>query len=167
MSNWNDFVDPAGNRFDLRHLRPTLVTFRLPPTIMRPSTDVVVRVTYGEHCFTRMPKPGEAFAAGDVYSEREGRLFCPTRWAMSADLPRIVASILDRNCFETDRQNHVLFSRAQTTDGQEYAVFFVVRAAPAGRDWNATLMVLSAHSRAGFRPGGKPVKFRNVLRAAL
>jgi hypothetical protein len=82
-------------------------------------------------------------------------------------LPRIVEGILERNCFSTDRRNHVLFSSAQTSNGQEYAVFFVLRRAPPERDWDATLMVLSAHSRAGFRPGGKPTKFKDLLRATL
>lgn len=166
--SWQAFVDAAGNRFDLRHLHPALVTYRLPPTIMRPALDVTVRVTYGMHCFTRGPKPGEVFPAENIYfNNKEGRCFCPDRWTLTSDLPHMVNSILERSCFETDRRNHVMFSTAQTTGGEEYAVFFALRGASPGRDWNATLLVISAHARDGFRKRGKPKKFRELLRATL
>lgn len=165
---WSPYRDRSGSEFALNHLHPQLVTYRLPPTVLRPSRDALVLVTYSLHCFTRSPKTGEVVAPEAVYHRnREGRLFCQTRWEYSQDLPRIVNTILERRCFRTDRRNHVLFSSAQTEAGQEYAVFFVLKAAAEGRDWDATMMVLSAHPREGFRPRGKPSKYRELLRAVL
>ena len=166
--SWQTFTDASGTRYELRHLKPALMIYRLPATIMRPATDVVVRVTYGLHCFTRGAKDGEAISPEQVYfRNKEGRLFCPTRWELTSDLPRMINTILERSCFETDRRNHVMFSSAQTAQGEEYAVFFALRGASPDRGWNATLLVISAHPRDGFKKHGKPKKFRELLRALL
>ena len=142
-------------------------TFQIEPTVLRPKgREVTVRVTFGMHCFTRDPREGEAVLPCQVYHRnKEGRLFCEERTHLGKDLPGIIASILDRNCFETDRKNHVLFSSAQIANGDEYAVFFTLRRASSDVVWDANMMVLSAHPRRGFRPGGKPKKFRHLLRA--
>lgn len=165
---WQPFIDANGTRYELRHLAPALVTYQLPRTVMQRPRDVVVRVTYGMHCFTRDPKPEEEVNAGNVYFRNpEGRVFCVDRWTLTTDLPRIMDSFLERTCWETDRRNHVLFSSAQTADGKEYAVFFALRGASPGRDWDATLLVISAHARDGFKKRGKPQKGRELLRSML
>lgn len=165
---WQPYKDSAGNRYDLSHLHPAHQQYRLPATITRPARTVVVRVTYGLHCFTRDPDDGESFSPEDVYHRNvEGRLFCPHRWRLSMDLPQIIQTILERRCWDAERRNHVMFSSAQTVDGEEYAIFFALRGAGQGVDWDATLLVISAHARAGFNKRGKPKKFRELLRARL
>lgn len=166
--SWKPYIDAAGRPYDLAHLHPCVMTYRLPPTVMRPATDATVRVTYGMHCFTRGPSDGEVITPDRIYFKNpEGRVFCPDRWELTADLPRIINTILERNCFETDRRNHVLFSTAQTESGEEYAVFFALRRAGPDVEWDANLMVISAHRRDGFRKPGKPQKFRELLRQVL
>lgn len=165
---WQSFQDASGTRYDLHHLRPVLVTYHLRPTVMRPARNVVVRVTYGMHCFTRQPKLGEVVDPASIYFKNaEGRLFCSDRWALTAELPRMIETFLERNCWETDRRNHVMFSNARAADGSEYAVFFALRGASAGREWDATLLVISAHPRDRFKKRGKPLKGREILRSML
>lgn len=166
---WTAYTNCDGTVFPMNQFHDSRHTFSLPPTIMRPKAiEVIVNVTYKLHCFTRDAEPGEEVKDCQIYhSNREGRLFCEKRHHLGKDLPRIMASILDRNCFVTNRANHVLFSSAQTSDGDEYAVFFVLSRAAAASPCQANVMVISAHRRQGFRPGGRPDKFRDLLRAIL
>lgn len=166
MAKWSAHIDCDGVTHDVRHFHDTQQAYSLPPTVMRPKgRDVVVRISFSLHCFTRDPEPEENVRPCQVYHKnKEGRLFCPKRSQLGRDLRRIIESILERNCFETDRKNHVLFSSAQTTNGDEYAVFFTLRRASKNLDWDVNMMVLSAHPRQGFRPGGKPDKFKDLLR---
>jgi hypothetical protein len=165
---WKPYRTPSGTHYDLDHLHPQVVGFRLPATTRRPSRDIQVRVTYGLHCFTRDPKPDEQFPPSAVYfRNREQRLFCADRWMWSLALPGIVRTIDQRNCYETNRRNHVLFSTATCDNGDEYAVFFAVRRAGSDVPQDLNMLLISAHARRGFRPGGKPDKVRDVMRATL
>ena len=169
MPRWNDHIACDGTVYSLRHLDDRTHTYRLRATILRADTDVMVRVRIGAHAFTRNPKAGEFFRPCDVYSgDGEGRLFCLSRWEFSKDLPRIAADLLERNCWQTDK-NHVLFSRAQTQAGEEYAIFFSLMGAEKGPPACINLCIWSAHPRAGasVRTQGKPVKFRDLLRSRL
>jgi hypothetical protein len=168
MAKWSSYTDCSGVEHSLRHFHDATHTFTLPPTLKRPKAQkVVVRVTFGIHCFTRAPRADEQVEPCQIYHKNpEGRLFCAYRCAFGTELPKIIETILDRNCYETDRKNHVLFSSAQTADGQEYAVFFVLSRA-SGADCDVNMMVLSAHTRQRFRPSGKPDKFRHLLRVLV
>ncbi|BCT91587.1 hypothetical protein LYSHEL_06110 [Lysobacter helvus] len=166
---WAAYVSCHGKRYSLQHFHGRRQTYRLPPTATRPrARDVTVGVKFGLHCFTRRAAANESAEPCAIYhANPEGRIFCETRHAMGEELPRIVATMLDRNCYLTDRRNHVLFSTVRTEAGEDYAVFFALRRASPKTGLDANLMVLSAHPRRGFRPGGKPDKFRHLLRALL
>lgn len=166
MARWSRHTDCDGVEHDLRHFHDAQVTYELAPTVARPKgREVVVRVNFGMHCFTRAASDGEIVRPCQVYRRnKEGRLFCPDRTVLGKDLARIIATILERNCYETNRKNRVLFSSAQTTNGDEYAVFFTLRRASTHLAWDVNMTVLSAHPRRGFRPGGKPDKFKALLR---
>lgn len=167
MIKWNAFVDPDGRAYDMAHLHPTVVNVPMPATITRPARMAVVNAFFGLHCFTRAPKDGEPAAPGMIYFKNaEGRLFCPIRWQHSQAIPGILASIADRKCWFTEKRNHVLFAAIEG-DQERYALFFVVSRAQVGAGWDANLNVISAHARPEFRPGGKPIKFRDILRTKL
>lgn len=165
MTRWAQFVDCDGSRFDLSHFHDHVRAFRLAPTVARPKArEVVVRVSFSLHCFTRAAVSGEVVSECQIYHKNEqGRLFCPQRHGLGFELGRILDSILDKNCYLTDQKNRVLFSAVQSLAGDEYAVFFTLRRASKCTGADANMMVLSAHARAGFRPGGKPAKFRYLL----
>lgn len=165
MAKWASYTDGDGKVYSLHHFHDQLHTYRLPPTVKRPKArDVVVRVTFGIHCFTRKAYADEVVNPHQIYCRNsEGRLFCATRWEWGKNLPEILDTLLDKKCFETDRRNHVLFSSAHTAGGDEYALFFVLRAASQSAEQDAKMMVLSAHSRKGFRPPGRPDSFRFLL----
>jgi hypothetical protein len=166
MAKWSSHVDCDGVEHDVRHFHDSRHAYQLPPTVMRPRLqNVDVRVTFSMHCFTRDPREGEVVRPCQIYHKnKEGRLFCATRTELGRGLSNIIATILERNCFLTDRKNHVLFSSGRTENGDEYAVFFTLARASSNLDWDVNMTVLSAHPRQGFRPRGKPLKFRDLLR---
>lgn len=123
-----------------------------------------VQVIYGLHCFTRTPLPTEPITPDLIYHKnKEGRLFCETRWEHSMQLPTVISSLADRKCWLTDRRNHVMFSAIECDDSR-YAIFFVLSRASDGYEWDANLLIVSAHTRQGFKPTGKPNRFRDLLR---
>lgn len=165
--NWKAYRDSSGATYLLDHLHDSVIAFQLPMTTTRPAQSVGILVTYSLHCFTRSPRDGEGYLLRDVYYRNpEGRLFCSDRWTLSLGLPDIIRSLPNRNCFKTDRKNHVLFSKGQTENGDEYAVFFVVRR-KANAAQPLTINILSAHARTGFRPNTKPTKGRDIIRSML
>lgn len=165
MATWCPYIDCDGVRYELHHFHDCFHTYRLPPTTRRPKPrNVIVRVTFGIHCFTRTAKPGETVDPRQIYyRNHEGRIFCPIRWELGKSLPTMCGALLEKNCFQTDRRNHVFFSSAQTIGGDEYAVFFVLRKASQAVTHDVNMMVLSAHPRHGFRPPGQPTKFGYLL----
>lgn len=165
MAKWSPYTACDGQVHSLAHFHPRLHTYELQPTLSRPNPrQVQVRSSFSLHCFTRTPEAGEQVQPCQVYCRNPaGRVFSFERAELGRALPEIVASLPDRNCYATDRRNHVLFCPTQLPNGDEYAVFFALRKASPDTDWDANLMILSAHARRGFRPGGKPEKVRNLL----
>ena len=169
MAKWSPYIACDGQVHPLSQFHARIHPFTLPPTTSRPKArQVQVRASYSMHCFTRNPEPGETIRPCQIYCRNpSGRLFSPERAELGRSLPAIVAGLLERNCFATDRRNHVLFCPAQLENGDEYAIFFALRTASPAVEWDANLMILSAHARRGFRPGGKPEKFRNLLQRVI
>lgn len=165
--NWKPYTEPGGRVYDLTHVHDHNVSCTLPATIMRPTSTHDVHVTYGLHCFTKDPPPGPVDPAHIYYRNPEGRVFCPARYQITLELGGIMATLVDRNCQEADRRNHVLFSTFVSRAGPQFAVFFKLSKAGGPAPWDANLMIISCHHRNGVKGLGKPIKFRDLLRTKI
>ena len=99
------------------------------------------------HCFTRGSLIDEKVSEGLWYEgPREKRVFCFDRYELSRQLPAIIRSLGDRNCYHTSHGNFFTVELI-TEEGKriEYEVYFdVIR---AGRKGWLNLIVNSAYER--------------------
>lgn len=150
--------------YDLSHLHPHFWDFTIPGKDGKPDLVLKVRVTYGLHCFTRAQLPGEQVNPTEWYSDsREKRVFCSLRWALSKQLPGIIASLAERRCIHTGREEFVTLEVVHQGRTFDYAVFFTVTKATKADGAHLNLYVNSAHERYDPLQYTKPISFKFIL----
>lgn len=154
----------GGVPHDLGHLDPV----RLEVSSEKLGRLVSAWCRFTTHTFTR------AYQAGDpgppILDEgRRPRTFCPDRYALSHHLPTAVGLLAQPRCYvwETASERNWLHrAELQISDGQgtSYQVFFSLKRAAAGADFDLELTVESAYA---FDPRRPPKLRGRMLFAGL
>lgn len=153
-----------GTTYDLSHLNPHLWVVTIPGQNEKPDLSLKVNVTYGLHCFARDPLPSESVPLESWYEDsREKRVFCNFRWELSKQLPRIIATLGERRCMHTGREEFVTLEVVHQGRTFDYAVFFTVTKAKKLEGVHLNLFVNSAHERYDPLQYKKPVSFKFIL----
>lgn len=154
----------GGITYDLSHLHPRLWDVVIPGKDGKPDLALKVNISYGLHCFARDRLPGETVIEEQWYQDnRERRVFCLVRWALSKHLPEIITTLWDRRCMHTGREEFVTIEVVHEGRRFDYAVFFTVSKARKAEGVHLNLFVNSAHERVDPLPYTKPIKFRFIL----
>lgn len=154
----------GGVAYDLGHLHPHLWEVTIPGKDDKPDLVLKVNVTYGLHCFARDVLPGEQVSQDRWYSDsREKRVFCDLRWELSKQLPGIVATLTERRCMHTGREEFVTLEVVHQGRTFDYAVFFTVTKAKKAEGAHLNLFVNSAHERYDPLQYKKPISFKFIL----
>lgn len=154
----------GGVTYDLSHLHPFDWEVQIPGKGNSPDLALTVRVTYGLHCFTRSAEDGERVEADRWYRDsREDRVFCELRWELSHQLPQIIATLQERRCIHTGREEFITLEVPHQGRTLEYAVFFTVTKASKAEGVHLNLFVNSAHERHDPLKHKKPIKFHFIL----
>lgn len=130
---WVDHVQD-GLRYKLKHLHPTFIEFQAPERPaglglpVRPARNFMVRVEYSHHCFSRDIEKVPGYNPDHLYTWAERpddpRVFCPSRYQDSRDLPELVRNLDQRNVYPTRHHNHFAVKRA-SPEGH-YSIWFRV-----------------------------------------
>ena len=160
----------GGVVYDLSHLHPYIWEVVIPGVAKtekqpaRPDKTIRVNVTYGLHCFARDRLSGEKVAEDSWYADnREKRVFCLLRWELSKQLPEIIATLNERRCMHTGREEFVTLEVVHQGRTFDYAVFFTVTKAEKAEGADLNLFVNSAHERYDPLRYTKPIKFQFIL----
>lgn len=160
----------GGVCYDLSHLHPYRWEVVIPgkeATDKAPAVSekrLIVNVSFGLHCFARSPVEGEPVPDDGWYSDsRERRVFCLLRWELSQQLPEIIATLPERRCLHTGREEFVTLEVPHEGRMLEYAVFFTVTKAKKAEGADLNLFVNSAHERHNKLAYNKPIKFHFIL----
>ena len=131
--------------FSLDHLHPHFWEITIPSTGKHPARSLQLAVSYSLHCFTRRLKDGETVSG-----------------ELSKYLPDIIATLEQRRCLHTGREEFVTVEVLHEGQTLDYAVFFTVtKGGKSGADLN--LFVNSAHDRAESIKHKKPIRFHLIL----
>jgi len=119
---------------------------------------------YGLHCFSRSPHLEEQVHQESWYADsRESRVFCSLRWELSKQLPGIIATLGERRCMHTGREEFVIIEVMHRGRVFDYAVFFTVTKARKAEGAHLNLFVNSAHERHDPLQYKKPISFNFIL----
>lgn len=151
--------------YRLDHLHPFTFELVVPEKDGKPEQRYPLNVIFSLHCFSRSPRPGEAVPPELAYSDnRETRIFCPDRHALSFRLPEIVRTLADRPCFHDTHGNFYVFE-IDEADGTKsyYSVFFTL--SKAGRKRGLNLYISSAYKlpERPYAHSVKPIRFRVLV----
>lgn len=150
--------------YDLSHLHPYLWTVTLSGTEEKPDLTLKLNVSYGLHCFSRGALPSEQVSDENWYRDsREKRVFCELRWGLSKRLPEIIATLAERRCMHTGREEFVTLEVLHQGRVFDYAVFFTVTKARKAEGAHLNLFVNSAHERHDPLKYKKPIAFKFIL----
>jgi len=159
-----------GTTYDLAHLHPYIWEVVIPgkeatgKQPAQPERKLRVNVSFGLHCFARDRLPGEEVNADRWYADnRERRVFCFDRWELSRQLPGIIATLAERRCMHTGREEFVTLEVPLNGRTLEYAVFFTVTKAGKATQADLNLFVNSAHERFDPLKYTKPIRFHFIL----
>jgi hypothetical protein len=156
-----------GQRYDLQHLRSYTITYERPVQGKNPAESFSVNVTFSHHCFTEGLPKNEAPHDPALRYDFNGdpRLFNVRRWALSRQLPDIIAKLPTLRCAQTGKGN--FFTVALTdADGAtvDYEIYFRIWKPGKGRIF---MHVESAYVReadyGSSRPKGMSIAFFVIL----
>lgn len=160
---WGNTV-VGGVTYDLSHLHPHLWVVTIPGKDDKPDLELKVNVSYGLHCFAREKLPKEQVSNDLWYADsRETRVFCLQRWELSKLLPSIIATLTERRCTHTGREEFVTLEMVTNGRTFDYAVFFTVTKAKKADGAQLNLFVNSAHERYDPLKYKKPISFKFIL----
>lgn len=161
---WASFTHD-GVVYDLGHLSSHVTEVVVAAKQGKPEQRYRLNVDYSLHCFTRGPKEGEEISVDLAYSDsRETRIFDFDRYALSKQLPLIVADLAERKCFHDHHGNfYVLELIDEEGRRRYYSIFF--KLSRAGKRKGLNLFVSSAHARdeLPYAKSQKPIRFRVLV----
>jgi len=159
--NWTEF-NIHGKVYCCRHLAPSVLT--VPADIDDTVTNVTLRVTYSNHCFTDEKEFGPR-----LFREKRGRYWSHERYEASKDLPGILAKALMDNHYcvphrsgENEQYHYI--------EAGEYAIFFNINK-PDGTTNELKVKIASAYPLEEWGkamvPKGSPHKLHFVMQQKL
>jgi len=142
---WSSF-NYRGTVYDLSHL-DDFEWFYIHTIEGQPDLIYKCQVIFSSHCFTRDRLSNEPHSPDLIYPDcPDGRIFELTRYGPSKELPGIVRSLGERQCWHTSKGNYftidLLESSGETND---YEVYFKVSRA-SRRGW-LNIQIQSAYVR--------------------
>jgi hypothetical protein len=135
MSSNRNHIQHQGTRYDVRHLRDTVITYTQPAVPGKPERTYTVEVSFSWHCYTRSVEGNDKPADIMQASSGEQRCFCPNRYSHSLRLPEIIADLSNRYCQTSGRGNFITVEFIDD-DGTclEYEIYFNIRKAITGKN---------------------------------
>ena len=124
------------------HLEP----FKLQMATQARPDGLMIDVRFTNHCFSETYGPAKHPAPVDVWDGGRRRVFCPTRYALSAALPGIINGLPGATVFQTPEANFVRIDLRNDGLAGDYRVFFRIKRAGAAEDHQLKLVVESAYS---------------------
>lgn len=118
-----------GETVDFSHLQP----FKFEFFSNNANKILRVHVTYSNHCFTQGYEESKYTEGEPIFDERTSRprIFCPIRYKLSKELPRIICELNDSKIkvFETTSERNWTFSKKIDDPKGPYHVFFEIKRA--------------------------------------
>ena len=170
--SWPDYlakgsITVAGSDWTLTHLQPHKVIIPIPESKGMSAEEVKLNVSYTSHCVSYGPKEGTTIdfeICGwdhliiDHRSVR--RAFHPARYALSHQLPQIIATLGARKCLFTNYKNFLTVEGPQLDYplGSMYEIYFTLKRTK-GENQTLNLVVESAYIRDEIAPNAQ-TKFK-------
>jgi hypothetical protein len=154
-------ITAAGSDWTLTHLQPHEVTISIPESKGMSAEEVKLNVSYASHCVSYGPKKGAAIdfeicGWDHLIIDHRGvcRAFHPARYALSHQLPQIIATVGARKCLFTNHKNWLTVEGPQLDYpvGSMYEVYFTLKRIE-GKKRTLNLLVESAYIRDETAPG--------------
>ena len=167
MIKWRPF-NFENIEYDLTHLHPFEIEFKQQASKDKPEKSYLFEVCFSLHCFTYKDLGGTDKRL--LYSDaRESRVFCFERYELSKNLPKIVRTIFERNCYHTGHSNYFTVEFInQQGETVEYQVYFSVSKS-SQRKGLLNLYIQSAYpnTRGKGHKDKKPIRFRVIAYNSL
>lgn len=152
------FIEVAGNRYDLTHMRGPTFELAIAATPRYPALTLHIEVVFTSHCVSFGPKDNEVLDFDTLGHDRlildhrdVPRAFCFDRYRWSLSLPELIRTLDGHHCHFTGYGNWLVI-RAIDDQGHEvdYEIYFQLRR--HGED-TLRMVVESAYVRAPGAPG--------------
>jgi hypothetical protein len=129
LPRWAPHHGEDGRVHSMVHLHPHRFTLHMAERPGWGACDIEIRVGYASHAFTKSCPPD--IAPHPHYSKQgDRRVFCPERYALSLQLPALVANLETHRCYATNYENYfVVEALASLPSDSEYWVFFDIKRA--------------------------------------
>ncbi len=135
VDEWRDF-SYEDTPYSLAHLHAYTTTFQRPTLPGKPEQTYRVHVSFSHHCFTKgLPTEDETYDCLLRYDHgNDERIFDTRRWQLSKQLPKLIAGMHERKCFQT-RTGNFLSITVIDENGAEvnYEIYFRVWKPGRGR----------------------------------
>nr|WP_256347387.1 hypothetical protein [Pseudomonas gingeri] len=154
----------------LGHLQPHTQTLVVPTVEGHPSVALTLHFEYSSHCVSAGPKQNQVIDFQALGHERMvidhrkvRRVFHSGRHALSFLLPDIIASIANRRCFFTGRENFLTLELGSAMSGKtvgvHYEIYFNVR---KGEGKNALRVFIESAYMRDEEADNRPVNFKKA-----
>lgn len=152
-----------GKEVPVDHLHTGTVSFVCPCEEL--GRDIIVRVHFTHHCYTKAYDPREHAADQIVCYDapQRPRVFCPVRYKLSLDLPAIVKTLATRRVHQTTVQRNYVFIVPLNVNNLLYEIYFMLQRALSDDKADLRLTVESAYPVAVTTPVPKrpnAIRFR-------
>lgn len=113
-----------GQIIDLDHLEP----FQLDFDVQKIDRKLSINVVFSNHCFTDHYDPAVHASSEIVMDHLKERVFCPTRYGLSTNLPEMIRSLPTAPVWQTRHErNYVHFIQVEDQLGTSYPMFFTLK----------------------------------------
>ena len=129
----------------------------------KPARTYNTQVIYSLHCFTRGKKDEDSNKSLYYSDLRECRVFDFLRYELSKQLPEIIESLINRQCYHTGKGNFLVVEILNKNgDRYNYEIYFKLNRSPKGI---LTLHIQSAYSKPihESNPKKKKIGFHVIL----
>lgn len=160
MNTYAPFIS-LGKQYELSHLNAFYTRFIQPAQGEKTEKTYSCLVEFSHHCFTKSPNLHKGESLDDYpyelryTTEKETRIFCFERYALSTQLPEIIRNMDKHKCFFTSANDKFLTIRVQTTQQQavDYEIYFSLK---KSTQCDIHLFINSAYLRSGYYPQAHP-----------
>ena len=134
---------PDGSVVSLAHLAPMPIACPCASI----GRDLVINVTFRNHCYTEKFQPGihtrEQIVLYD--SPSRPRVFCPVRYGLSTNLREIAAELPNKRVHQTTQVRNYVYVATLVESNQFYEVYFMLQRARPEDGCDLNLVVESAY----------------------
>ncbi|MEC5383619.1 hypothetical protein VSX64_22925 [Aurantimonas sp. C2-6-R+9] len=131
-----------GEHISLLHLEP----FQVDCNVHKLQRILRIDVRFSNHCFTDHFDAGTHDSSWKIMDHTATRVFCRSRYRLSAHLPRMVRSLPTAAVWQTRQErNYVHFIQIEDEAGDRYPMFFTLKKVK-GAPHQLAMMVESAYA---------------------